>query len=121
MKKEIIKIVILSKDTKKAKIFMDAINQESKYFKEETEVVRDIEELSKISDIKILIYLISQSEQKKYSYEELESRAYRTIILDREKETMQSKETIKDISRYEDDRAIAFSILYDYYLELQNI
>ncbi len=122
MKKKTIKIVIFCKDKEIAEKFRIAMEEESKYFKEEIITVKEMAELNKIRDIKLLIYIINsngQNELKKYKYEDLEEKSDKIIIIDKENEILQNNDGIRSIKKYDDDRAIAFSILYNYYLEFK--
>lgn len=115
-----IKIVIFSNNKEFAEYFAISIKREFKcIFDREIVVINDIEKLNKIKDINILIYLINKSETQKYSNEDLKGIADKIVVLDKEQKTIQNGKIKKEIGKYEDDRAIIFSILYDYYLELQ--
>lgn len=117
MKKPIIRIVIFSESKKTAKEFENAIKLESKYFKEETIVINDIEELEKVSEVKMLIYITNNTNASMYDNHDFENITSNIIVINKKEKVINNNGTKSSIARFEDDRAIAFSILYNYYLE----
>lgn len=118
----IIKIVIFSNNKEIAEYFKISIKREFNcIFDREVVDINDIEKLKKIKDINILIYLIDKKETQKYSNEDLKDIADKIVIVDKEQGTIQDNEIKKEIGKFEDDRSIIFSILYDYYKECRKI
>ena len=118
----LIKIVIFSNNKEFAEHFKISIKREFNcIFDREIVVINNIEKLNRIKDINILIYLINKKETQKYSNEELKGMADKIVILDKEQEIIQNDEIKMVIGKFEDDRAIIFSIIYDYYKECGKI
>lgn len=123
MKKDVIQIVIYSNDIELAKKFNIAVKQESKYFKEETKIISKKEELDIVKDINILMILISdkkENELKNYKSKKIKNKAEKVVIVNMKERIVVEKDIIKIMGKNQDEKAIAFSILYDYSIELKN-
>ncbi len=125
MNQEVVRIEILSKDIKSSEELKYAIIQESKYFEERVHITRKIEELNNIKEINILIVIIENRFEKmiKDNLEMLKCKAKEVIFICKNKKLLEGfnlYRNIKIFSGIEDNRAIAFSILYNYYEKMKN-
>ncbi|WP_304683125.1 hypothetical protein [uncultured Clostridium sp.] len=122
MKEKIIQIVVFSRKQELAEKFKYAINWESRYFRQETKIINDIEELRKVKKVNILIVLIDEQmnwEFIEFNKEVLNSKTKECFIIDMQKRTI-TKNGITELLRdSQDDKALAFKIVYDYYIELK--
>ena len=121
MKHELVKIVIFDKNTEESKELKYLLSQESRYFTEEIDEVNNLEKLYEINNIAILIINLND-ETKNVKIKELSHLAKKIIIIDKDNILKKSKlnKNIKVINDIQDNRVIAFTILYDYYIELKN-
>lgn len=125
MNQEVVRIEILSKDIKSSEELKYAIIQESKYFEEKVHIIRKIEELNNTEKTNILIVIIDNKFEKiiKDNLEMLKCKANEVIFICKGKNLLEGFKlyrNIKIFSGIEDNRAIAFSILYNYYEKLKN-
>lgn len=119
MKAEIIHIVILSKNRQLAEKFKYALNSESKYFKQQTKIVEEIEDFEKVD-----ILIVIADEQINWKFIEdnkvvFKDQAKRSIIIDMQSRIIVRDNITKFLSDSEDDKSLAFSILYNYYIDLK--
>ena len=121
MKHELVKIVIFDKNTEESKELKYLLSQESRYFTEEIDEVNNLEKLYEINNIAILIINLND-ETKNVKIKELNHLAKKIVIIDKDNILKKSKlnKNIKVINDIQDNRVIAFTILYDYYIELKN-
>lgn len=112
---ETIKIIIFSNDKELAERYMCSINTEMKYFQEQLTVItiNDIEELKKVNDIKLLIYIINDKKENVLK-EDLKNKSDTVIVVDKVRGTIQNEGIVFSIKKYQDDRAIAFNIVWEY-------
>lgn len=121
MKEKVIQIVIFSHNQELAENFKYAINLESKYFRQETIIINDIEELKKVKKVNILIVLIDEQINEKFvedNKEILNNKSKECVVIDMQNKTIKRRNITKEISKNEDDKALAFTILYDYSIKL---
>ncbi len=121
MKEKIIQIVIFSHDQELAGNFKYAINLESKYFKQETRIISDMKELQKGKKVNILIVLIGEQTElkfEKYDKEKLKSKSEELVVIDMQNKTINRSNRTRALSKSQDNKALAFTILYDYSIEL---
>lgn len=122
MKQEKIQIVLYSNDIELAEKFRKVIDQESKYFKEETTIISEEREFNILKDVNILIILINDELEEKiksYNSNEINDKAEKVVIIDIQKQNMVEDKVIKTIGNNQDEKAIVFSILYDYSMKLK--
>ena len=126
MKQEVVKIKIFSKDVKSSEELKYAIIQESKYFKEKVDIIKNIEDFNNIEDVNILIVIIDNKLKNiiKENLTKLESKVEKIVFIDKNNNILAKEfsmyKNIKISSGIDDNKVIAFSILYDYYEKLKN-
>lgn len=126
MKQEVVSIKIFSKNTKSAEELKNAIIKESKYFKEKVDNISNIKDLDNIKDVSILIVIIDNESKNilKEHLKILESKVNEIILIDKNTNLLTKEfntyRNIRIFSELKDNRAIAFSILYNYYEKLRN-
>lgn len=116
MDNDVVDIVIYSKEPRIANNLKYAIEKECTFFKQNTQVINDIEKLDKIKNINILIVVYKN--QLINEFKSFDNKAEKVIIVDLKKGIIKEKqETVEKIKKIEDIRAIAFSIVFNYYDE----
>jgi len=122
IKDEIIKIVILCSDFNLGNRLKEGINKESNFFKQDTEIILDMNDLNKFEHINLLIFLIDEKMSLKYcNFKRFYKCVERDISIDLDKCLVRNNynNTSYEIGKKFDERAIAFSILFDYYTDLE--
>lgn len=122
MIKEESKIVILSKNNAIAEKLKEGINKESKFFKQNTEIINDMESINEFEYIDLLILLIDENMSLKYcNFKRFFQCVERDIIIDLDMGLVKDNynHTSYEIGRKFDERAIAFGILFDLYTDYQ--
>ena len=122
MNKEESKIIIFSKNNGLAEKLKYGINKESKFFKQDTEIINDIELINNYECIDLLILLIDENMSLKYcNFKRFFNCVERDIIIDLDKGLVKDNynNTSYEFGRKFDERAIAFGILFDLYTDYQ--
>lgn len=122
MIKEESKIVILSKNNAIAEKLKEGINKESKFFKQNTEIINDMESINEFEYIDLLILIIDENMSLKYcNFKRFFQCVERDIIIDLDMGLVKDNynHTSYEIGRKFDERAIAFGILFDLYTDYQ--
>lgn len=115
MNKQKVLIVILSKNKELAEKFKYAIDLQYNFFKREIHIINKEKDLKDFSEINILILL----DPEKYKIKDMEARIEKTVIIDMKKNIIKEDNEKRDISLMKDEKAIAFSIIYNYYKEIK--
>lgn len=122
MIKEESKIVILSKNNTLAEKLKEGINKESKFFKQNTEIINDMELINKFEQIDLLILLIDENMALKFcNFKRFFKCVKRDVIIDVDFGTVKNNynHTSYEFGRKFDERAIAFGILIDLHTDYQ--
>lgn len=118
MKKEIVRIAIISHNAEICEKLKYAFIQESKNFNVKIDVTTKIEDISKISSLNILIVIVDNEleENIRENITILKNKVNRVILIDKNNLSKEFKtnKNIKIIPQTNDTRVIAFSILYEY-------
>ncbi len=116
MNNNVVNIVIYSKETEILNDLKYAIEKECTFFKQNTQIVNDIKKVDKIENINILIVVFKN--QRMNIVKNLNNKAEKLIIVDLKKGIIKgNQEKVEEITKTEDIRAIAFSIVFNYYDE----
>lgn len=119
--RDIVKIIICSNNKELAKQFEIAIKKESKYFTEETYIINEIDE---IFDANILIRVIESNNQRVLNQNELDiikNKIDNFITVDLKEYIVIEENNENKFTKNEGMRAMAFSIIFKYYLKIKNI
>lgn len=122
MSKEESIIVIFSKNNILAEKLKEGINKESKFFKQNTEIINDMESINNYECVDLLILLVDESMSMKYcNFKRFFKCVERDIIIDLDKGIIKNfyNNTSYEFARKFDERAIAFGILFDLYTDYQ--
>lgn len=122
MIKEESKIIILSQNNALAEKLKEGINKEAKFFKQNTEIINDMELINKYEYIDLLILLIDENMSLKYcNFKRFFQCVKRDIIIDLDNGLIRDNynHTSYEFGRKFDERAIAFGILFDLYTDYQ--
>lgn len=122
MSKEESKIVIFSKNNVLAEKLKEGINKEAKFFKQNTEIIDDLESLDKFECINLLILLVDENMSMKYcNFKRFFKCVERDILIDLDVGLVKNfyNKTSYELSSKFDGRAIAFGILFDLYTDYQ--
>lgn len=122
MIKEESKIIIFSKNNVLAEKLKDGINKESNFFKQNTEIINEMELINNYEHIDLLILLIDENMSLKYcNFKKFFKCVERDVIIDLDKGLIKNfyNNTSYELERKFDERAIAFGILFDLYTDYQ--
>ena len=122
MIKEESKIIIFSKNNVLAEKLKDGINKESNFFKQNTEIINEMELINNYEHIDLLILLIDENMSLKYcNFKKFFKSVERDVIIDLDKGLIKNfyNNTSYELARKFDERAIAFGILFDLYTDYQ--
>lgn len=115
MNKQKVIIVILSRNKELAEKFKYAIDLQYNFFKRDIHIINRAKELENFNEINILILI----DYDKNKIRNIEDRAEKTVIIDMKKSIIKEGNEKRDISLMEDEKVIAFSIIYDYYKKIK--